>query len=281
MTNIANYRQHPSYHFLEHRLWNDSLLSERSEELTIISIDRYYGPRKPGQHNAHPFWEMGCIVRGTIELICERSVLLGTDSVFLIPPSVAHSEKTDAPADIIWLSLRGSLLPSTLLDQPETITNHDLACMIEQLWIFAEIGETGCGPELDAKAKQIVARFFSIHQRRNCPDAADMVEKSITYLQQHISDPISIPDIASRMGCSQTYFRRLFKMRTGRTPIEYLLELRMRHAQSLLEHTDMSIAEVATSIGYDDPFYFSRLFSKTHGISPFKYRKLRCRGYSM
>lgn len=274
MSNKTNYRRHPSHHLLEDHLWNESLLLRRSEELTAISIDRYYGPRKPGRLNAHPFWEMGCVVRGETELICKQPILLRADNVFMIPPNVPHAERSYEPADIIWLSLRGTQLSDNLLNSPEIVRNHDLARFVEQLWIFSEISETGCGPELDAKVRMIVACFFSfsILQRKNLPQAADMVERSIAHMNAHLSEKISIPEVASKMGCSQTYFRRLFKTRTGRTPVVYLEEIRMRRAQLLLGYTDMPISEIARSVGYEDPFYFSRVFTKTLGASPTAYR---------
>lgn len=274
MTSKKDYCFRPRYHVLEDRLWSESPLPIRSEELTVISIDRYFGPRKPEQLTPHSYWEMGCVVRGQIELICKEKINLLAGSVFVIPPNVPHAERSNDPADIIWLSLRGSQLPANLLKTPEIVRNHDLARLIEQLWIFSEIGEIGCGPELDAKVRTIVTRFFSftVFQRGNIPKAADMVERSIAYLNARLSDKISIPDVALEMGCSQTYFRRLFKMRTGRTPVTYLEEIRIRHAQSLLEHMDMSIAEISRSVGYDDPFYFSRIFTKISGVNPTTYR---------
>ncbi len=268
-----DYRHNPSCHLLENRLWNESLLPSRSEELTAISLDRYYGPRKIERLKWHPFWEIGCIVRGKTELVCKEDILLCADSVFVIPPNIPHAERSAESADIIWLALRGSLLSSNLLKSPTTIKNHELACLIERLWIFTEIGETGSGPEIDAKARDIITQFFNINQRQSRPETADMIEQSISYFHLHQSEQISIPDVAAQMGCSQTYFRRLFKIRTGRTPVEYLQEIRIRHSQSLLEHTDMAIAKIARYVGYEDPFYFSRLFSKANGASPAKYRK--------
>jgi transcriptional regulator GlxA family with amidase domain len=83
---------------------------------------------------------------------------------------------------------------------------------------------------------------------------------------------ISIPDIAEQMGCSQTYFRRLFKARTGRSPLEYLQGLRLQHAKSLLKHTSMPISEIASAVGHEDAFYFSRVFKRLSGLSPRNYR---------
>ena len=55
--------------------------------------------------------------------------------------------------------------------------------------------------------------------------------------------------------------------------MKYILEIRIRNAQTLLETTDYSVANIASMIGYDNPMYFSRMFRKAKGMSPAKYRK--------
>jgi len=267
-----SYRYRPIHHSLEAFLWDKSSFKKRSEELSILSIDRYYGPREIGDHNQHEFWEMGCIVRGAIEFDCGGCTKLDSDTVFMISPNTPHTEKCVAPADIIWISFCGNLLNEKVLQTYASVKNHELECMIERLWIFTEIKEAGTGPELDAKIMEIVSRFFRILQFGHGQQNSDMIERVITYLHSHISEQISIPDISEKMGCSQTYFRRLFKMRTGRSPLEYLQELRLQHAKSLLKHTSMPIAEIADSVGHEDAFYFSRVFKKACGISPSSFR---------
>lgn len=56
--------------------------------------------------------------------------------------------------------------------------------------------------------------------------------------------------------------------------MQYLLTIRVNNAASLLETTDYSMAEIAAIVGYEDPFYFSRLFRKIKGVSPRDYRNL-------
>ena len=60
----------------------------------------------------------------------------------------------------------------------------------------------------------------------------------------------------------------------GTSPMQYILGIRVRNAQTLLETTDDSISNIASIVGYDNPMYFSRLFRKAKGVSPAGYRKL-------
>ena len=72
---------------------------------------------------------------------------------------------------------------------------------------------------------------------------------------------------------STSWFIRNFKLYTGSTPLNYILNIRISNAQSLLENTKYNITEIASITGYDNPLYFSRLFKKQTGLSPSEYRK--------
>ena len=65
-----------------------------------------------------------------------------------------------------------------------------------------------------------------------------------------------------------------FKKYTGETPLQFLIKLRLDTAKNLLKSTTCTVNEISEMIGYDNPLYFSRLFSKHVGISPQKYRSL-------
>ena len=95
----------------------------------------------------------------------------------------------------------------------------------------------------------------------------------LTYLNTNYKENILIEDIAKELGCSTSYVSHLFKKSTGITPIQYIIRRRIGLAQTLLISTDYSITYIATMVGYENTNYFIRLFTKTIGISPAKYRK--------
>ena len=71
---------------------------------------------------------------------------------------------------------------------------------------------------------------------------------------------------------SNAYFYRCFRAWSGQSPVEYRNALRLSHAESMLRNTDMQIKEIAETVGFEDPFYFCRVFAKRFGVSPKKYR---------
>ncbi len=74
---------------------------------------------------------------------------------------------------------------------------------------------------------------------------------------------------------SESYFHMLFKRWSGLSPVDYRNRLRVAHAKAILHNTSMSICEVASAVGFDDQFYFSRVFKAVTGVSPKKYRKTK------
>lgn len=92
-------------------------------------------------------------------------------------------------------------------------------------------------------------------------------------LIENISNPhFYLPEAIEKIPISPNHFRFLFKQKTGRTPLQYLEDLRMNHAASLLANCNTPINEVALLSGYSDPYYFSRVFKKRFGKSPAHYR---------
>lgn len=104
-----------------------------------------------------------------------------------------------------------------------------------------------------------------------------LVEKFCNLLVSNISNPnFSIEETLSGIHLSPDHFRKLFKKETGMTPLEYLIQKRIDYARELLSLQKINrykIKEVAILCGFDDQYYFSRLFKKVTGFSPAEYRK--------
>ena len=93
------------------------------------------------------------------------------------------------------------------------------------------------------------------------------------YFNEHYNEAINIEEFAQSRGMSISWFLRNFKQVYKKSPMQYILNIRMNNAVSLLETTDYNVAEISAIIGYDNPLYFSRIFKKQRGVSPKEYRK--------
>ncbi len=96
---------------------------------------------------------------------------------------------------------------------------------------------------------------------------------SLKYIHDHYNSEIRIPELARMENLSNSRYVARFTSTVGMSPMQYIVELRLRYACDLLENTDMSIKEVASLSGYGDPHFFSKLFKKHIGLSPMEYRK--------
>lgn len=104
-------------------------------------------------------------------------------------------------------------------------------------------------------------------------DTKMSVEQTKEYMDNHYYDSMSIEGLASMSGVSPAYYLELFKKLIGRSPIDYLTSVRIHAAKRLIDETGSPAHQVAQAVGYKDPFYFSRQFKRTVGLSPSRYAK--------
>lgn len=94
------------------------------------------------------------------------------------------------------------------------------------------------------------------------------------YITEHLNDPaLNVETLAAQMNMSTMQLYRKLKPLTGTTPNEYIRNLRMQHAIELLHLGEMSVSEIAYTVGYSDPKYFSKCFKTLYGVSPSAYNK--------
>ena len=105
-------------------------------------------------------------------------------------------------------------------------------------------------------------------------DALNDIERSIRYFNENYTKDINIDEYAKSLHVSTCWFNRRFKQVTKVTPLQYILSLRLSNAKMLLETNDYNVTETAYSVGFNNPLYFSRLFTKHIGMSPSEYKAL-------
>ena len=87
-------------------------------------------------------------------------------------------------------------------------------------------------------------------------------------INSNASSPLTLSDLAQSAGMSAPYFCSQFRKFFSLTPVEYLIQHRMLLAAHLLADRNLTIAEIATQVGYNDPFFFSKMFKKHFGYPP-------------
>jgi AraC family transcriptional regulator len=93
-------------------------------------------------------------------------------------------------------------------------------------------------------------------------------------MREHLDEPISLDELAAEVSLSRFHFATAFRMATGRSPHQWLVDERIGRARSLLAHSTMAVTEVALSVGYQTPSSFAAAFRKSVGASPSDFRRM-------
>lgn len=94
------------------------------------------------------------------------------------------------------------------------------------------------------------------------------IAPAVGYIEEHYAEEVTSDMLASVCFLSKSQMRRLFSAELGKTPSEYLAEVRINKARALLSGSFESVATVASAVGYDSPFAFSKAFRRVAGVSP-------------
>lgn len=98
------------------------------------------------------------------------------------------------------------------------------------------------------------------------------VRKAIKKMESSYSNSITLENMADYLGLNKSYFCSIFKKETGKTYSQTLNEIRVKESLKLLLDTNMTILEIALSVGYNNQSYYNMAFKKIMGTTPLKYR---------
>jgi len=105
----------------------------------------------------------------------------------------------------------------------------------------------------------------------------EAVARAAAHLDAHLAEPLTVPELARRVGLSPTWFARAFRRRYSITAQRYLLGRRIEHAQALLRTTDLPIGRIGERLGFLDAQHFNKQFRRVAGCTPSAFR-LRAEG---
>lgn len=206
----------------------------------------------------------------------------------IIPPNAPYSFGADeeTPWTIYWLHFRGKLCSSFLPSHPNpsTILPNEYSRLQDRIRLFEEI--YSCFSMGYIKEYLIYSsmslymflasfiyleqyRYFSIPTHKEYPFSSRVVH----YMQENIENNITLEQLAGYFKYSPSHFSMLFQKETGASPISFFIRLKMQKACQYIELTNMKLNDIATKLGFEEPAYFSRIFTKVMGMSPSAYRK--------
>ncbi len=198
-------------------------------------------------------------------------------------PHAYHSDERD-PWSIYWIHFAGGKAAffSRFACQALSIERIKASRINDRIDLFSEIFRNlDRGFSLEAleyvnlSLPHLLASFTHLSQFRMVRESGgnDPVTQSINFMLEHLTRKLKLGEIAAETGVSASHFSRLFLTQTGHSPIDYFIQLKVQRACRLLDNSGLMIADVAREMGFDDQFYFSRVFRKVMGMSPAEYKK--------
>jgi AraC-like DNA-binding protein len=221
--------------------------------------------------------------KGWLEVPAGRFAV-NPNEFLLIPADMPHKYGADekSPWTIYWAHFKGQQSPyfaSLLTRQLKEFVSYS-PFIEERTRVFDSIYralEGGYGPDNLVYSSVTFTYFLAslnfadkfATARQTAKDAVDL---SIEFMQHHLDKPLTLEAIASEINLSVSHYSNVFRKKTGYSPVVYFNHLKIQHACQYLQFTTLRINEIATKLGIEDPYYFSRMFTKIMGQSPVEYR---------
>ena len=201
-----------------------------------------------------------------------------TDDVYVLPAGVSHEYYANPknPWAKIFMNLSGSLARLLLvgfsLNDKPVIKAPSLKKHFKRIikTSFADMPEIEKRNILINTYFEILHSLYQLNKESNVSTEAILLKN---FLDENVNRIISNTELANTIYRSNDYCVKLFKKEFGTTPYDYQINNKINIARSLLQHTKMSISEIAEFVGYQNPQYFTSMFKTKLGITPTQYRK--------
>ncbi len=146
---------------------------------------------------------------------------------------------------------------------------------LEKLWgkFEIQIEQAQSIAELDCLRGEMAQAYCHLVRELAIAALPSLIKEAVTYIRFHIDQPLRLNQVAETLGVHPSYLSSAFKKELGMTLTHYINTLRIEEAKYLLDHEDASVTQVALSVGYTDPNYFSKVFTKLEHVTPHDYRK--------
>jgi len=218
--------------------------------------------------------------------IKKNSFTVSAGEFFVVPIKTPHTYEADVnnPWTIYWIHFKGPLSDS-LVDLVCRKTNGYKGFIKDQdrsIGLFKEMYhqlERGYSADNLTYSNLRLSHYIATMIYDDRYDAKgklkhkDVIDNAIDYFSKNIGEMLTLENMASAVNLSASHFSFLFKKKTGFSPIEYFNHLKVQKASQYLLFTDLRVKEIALELGINDPYYFTRMFTKLMGLSPNKYRE--------
>ena len=224
----------------------------------------------------YPYNRLYYIKEGGATLFCkDREVHLAAGRLYFVP---SYSVVTSECRDILghyFIHFRTQSPISNLFDLIDFTHTVEADARDEALFQLVCANLPADTPQklvlLEGAFRILFSRFLGDARLKNANISRFL--DVLAYIEDNIAEPISLADLAGFANLNPNYFSSLFSKTFGVSPLEYVLNQRINKSMVMLLNRSWSVREIAYKLGFQDEFYFSRLFKKRMGISPRAFRQ--------
>ena len=220
------------------------------------------------------FYELTLLLHGELNYVADgtRLEMKSGDVICLPPDTLRTREAGGEKSDYISFNFTSQ----EAIDLPLKL---DGAVGNDVLLLVAACDEITRKPIPDTDTMEKIAHLLCcilliMKDRAKQKGYNQLTFKIMQYLHSNFSEKITLDDIGRLTFFSPNYCENVFKRETGRSVIDYLLQIRIEEAKRLLAEGSLALGTVAEAVGFDDYNYFSRVFKKRTGYTPTEYKKL-------
>lgn len=239
-----------------------------------------------GRPHRHDFVELVLVTGGAgLHHIDTESIAIAGPQLFLIAPGQLHHWEATAPITGTIVLFRedfltgeggpGAGIPdwSSARLRPTDTQRRRLERLFDELRAELEAPD-----QLQARAIRTLLSLLLLHLRRLAPDPTAGSPRGISasfdrLVRERASATLTVAECARALGITPGHLAETVGLQSGRSPGEIIRGEVVREAQRLLARTDLSCAQIAERLGFDDASYFSRYFRRENGLTPTAFRR--------
>lgn len=226
---------------------------------------------------------------GTFQLRGRTYSLQAGDSFFIFPNEMYQYQANEVdPWHYCWLAFQGSGAENLLRQlniTAETPVVHaaddaSILPLYRHLFMTLQQGESLCALESTGYMRLLFTAYGRCNAARHPMPTMDarsdierQVDQAIRWLTYQYAEQVSIERMSQSLGYSRIYLSKMFKQITGISPMQFLNKIRMERAAMLMT-SRLTIDQIATSVGFKDPLYFSKQYKKWSGHAPSEHRAI-------
>lgn len=218
--------------------------------------------------------------KGVIEVEDERYELRRSDA-FCIPRNVRHKYYADQeePWSILWVHFKGESIHYYPVEERRLVhinSRYSDNRMMVLFKVLFRVLERNYTMGNFIYISQVLSLILAEVYFREKIDDSSVQDRHVTvvirYMYRNIHKNLTLQEISDEVQLSKSYLNAIFKAQTGKSPVEFFIHLKIKEACKLLKSSECYIYEVSEQLGYEDPYYFSRIFKKVVGVSPRDYQ---------